>query len=172
MMGYMNKKSLKQTVKSGNVTFYSRSRKKIWVKGETSGNFLKLKSIKLDCDGDTLLLKVKPTGPVCHTGSDTCWGEQNDGVFNYLLELEKVIRDRKKNPRSDSYTNRLMSRGLNKIAQKVGEEAVEVVIEAKDNNPDLFRGEVSDLIYHLTLLIVEKGSSWEETLETLRSRRK
>ncbi|MCP4121564.1 MAG: bifunctional phosphoribosyl-AMP cyclohydrolase/phosphoribosyl-ATP diphosphatase HisIE [Bacteroidetes bacterium] len=172
MLAYMNKKSLKQTAKTGKVTFFSRSRKKIWVKGETSGNSLKLRSIKLDCDKDTLLVKVDPAGPVCHTGAETCWGEMNNGEFNYLVELENVIRDRKKNPQANSYTNRLINRGLNKIAQKVGEEAVEVVIEAKDDNPELFKSEVSDLLYHLSLLIVEKGTSWEETFDTLRARRK
>lgn len=172
MLGYMNKKALKQTVKTGLVTFYSRSRKQLWEKGETSGNKLLLQSLELDCDNDALLVKARPTGPVCHKGDDTCWAEVNGSQFNYLLDLEAIIRDRKRNPKPNSYTNRLLDRGLNKIAQKVGEEAVEVVIEAKENDLDLFRGEVADLLYHLSLLLVEKGTGWAEVLETLRARRK
>src|SRR4051812_6280897 len=126
MLGYMNEESLTKTKETGNVTFFSRSKNRLWTKGEESGNFLQLKEIKLDCDNDTFLIQVNPLGPVCHKGTDTCWGEENEEVFSFLHHLENVIADRKKNPKEGSYTNQLFDKGLNKIAQKVGEEAVEV----------------------------------------------
>jgi phosphoribosyl-ATP pyrophosphohydrolase/phosphoribosyl-AMP cyclohydrolase len=141
MLAYMNEESLAETKASGKVTFFSRSKNRLWTKGEDSGNFLELVSIDTDCDGDTFLIKVKPVGPVCHTGSDTCWNENNDEGYSFLHQLEKVIQDRKANPKEGSYTNSLFDKGLNKIAQKVGEEATELVIEAKDNNKDLFLNE-------------------------------
>lgn len=172
MLGYMNEAALKVTLKNGWITFYSRSKKRLWTKGETSGNRMKLIDIKMDCDKDCLLIKVKPYGPVCHTGSDTCWGEVNETSGDSLVELEAVIRDRKENPVKGSYTNKLLNRGINKIAQKVGEEAVEVIIEAKDNDDELFKAEVSDLMYHLTVLLAEKDVMWKEVFEVLRHRRK
>ena len=172
MLGYMNKKAVKQSFKSGRVTFYSRSRDRIWQKGEESGNFLAFKSAKLDCDNDALLIMAHPTGPVCHTGEDTCWSEHNTEKFGMIYQLEELIRDRKKNPVKDSYTNKLLDRGINKIAQKVGEEAVEVVIESKDSNDDLFKAEMSDLLYHLSVLLVTKDITWKEVMDTLRGRRK
>lgn len=172
MLGYMNKKALKQTFKSGLATFFSRSKGELWQKGETSGNTLKVKSVKLDCDNDSLLLKVKPSGPVCHNGWDTCWEEENQESFTYLYELEDVITDRKNNPVRNSYTNKLLSRGINKVAQKVGEEAVEVVIEAKDDDEELFRAEIADLLYHLSVLMVKKEISWHSVIATLRKRRR
>ena len=172
MLGYMNKEALIQTKETKRVTFFSRSKNRLWVKGETSGNFLELKSIKVDCDGDTLLVKVKPVGPVCHTGTDACWEGINKEKYSFLYELEKIAKKRKLNPNEKSYTSQLFKKGINKIAQKVGEEAVELVIEAKDNNRDLFKGEFADLLYHLTVLLAEKEISWNEVIETLESRRR
>jgi phosphoribosyl-ATP pyrophosphohydrolase/phosphoribosyl-AMP cyclohydrolase len=172
MLGYMNKKAMKQTLKTGLVTFYSRSKKALWQKGETSGNVLEMKSMDLDCDKDAVLVKATPSGPVCHKGSDSCWNEDNKEAFTYLYELEAVIQHRHKHPVRNSYTNKLLSRDLNKIAQKVGEEAVEVVIEATDVNDDLFKAEIADLIYHLSVLLVKKDVSWHEVMDTLRKRRR
>ncbi len=172
MLGYMNKRALKKTLETKKVTFYSRSKERLWVKGESSGNFLELKSIKLDCDGDSLLVKVKPVGPVCHKGSDTCWKEKNKGQFSFIYDLERIARKRKESPSEKSYTSTLFKKGINKIAQKVGEEAVELVIEAKDDNPNLFKGEFADLLYHMTVLLVQKGITWSEVLETLEKRRR
>lgn len=156
------------------MTFWSRSRKRIWTKGETSGNFLQLREIKVDCDGDTLLVKAIPSGPVCHTGSDTCFGEDNQPSemtnSEFLFYLEDVISDRRNNPIEGSYTNHLFSRGLNKIAQKVGEEAVELVIESKDNNKDLFLGEAADLIYHFLVLLAQKDCKLSEVVDVLKGR--
>ncbi len=172
MLGYMNAKALKQTIKSNTVTFYSRSKKRLWVKGETSGNFLKVKDIKLDCDKDALLVKVKPIGPVCHKGTDTCWSEKNKKEGFFLEELEQIVQRRKKKPDPSSYTSKLIQRGINKVAQKVGEEAVEVVIESKDEDEDLFNAEVADLMYHLTVLLAIKDSSWKKVMKTLKERRR
>lgn len=171
MLGYMNEAALEKTRALGQVTFYSRSKNRLWTKGETSGNFLKLVDIKVDCDRDTLLVRANPVGPACHTGSDTCFNEINR-PGNFLAHLEKVIQDRKYNPSEKSYTTSLFRRGINKIAQKVGEEAVELVIEAKDNNKELFLNEAADLTYHLLVLLVEKGYRWEEVMEVLRQRHK
>ncbi len=174
MLGYMNKEAYELTLEKGLVTFFSRSRGELWTKGETSGNYLNLRSIAADCDGDTLLVKAIPAGPVCHTGSDTCFGEDNDPMevssMDFLPYLEKVIRDRKDHPQEGSYTNRLFSKGINKIAQKVGEEAVELIIESKDDDRDLFLGEAADLMYHYLVLLVEKGCSLSEVAEVLKTR--
>ncbi len=170
MLGYMNRESLQKTIDSRLVTFYSRSRKTLWTKGETSGNFLHLVDIQSDCDNDTLLVQVKPDGPVCHLGTDTCWGEENTLQCGFLTELEKVIDDRRQNPTEKSYTASLFRKGINKIAQKVGEEAVEVIIEAKDQNDDLFLNESADLIYHFLVLLQAKNFRFEDVLEVLRKR--
>jgi phosphoribosyl-ATP pyrophosphohydrolase/phosphoribosyl-AMP cyclohydrolase len=171
MLGYMNEESLAKTQAEGRVTFYSRSKNRLWTKGETSGNFLNLVDIKVDCDNDTLLVKVNPVGPACHTGSDTCFDEVNQ-AGDFMHYLEEVILDRKANPSEQSYTASLFKKGINKIAQKVGEEAVELVIEAKDNNKDLFLNEAADLTFHLLVLLAEKGYRWEEVLDVLRARHK
>ena len=171
MLGYMNEAALEKTRAEGRVTFYSRSKNRLWTKGETSGNFLNLVDIKVDCDQDTLLVSVHPVGPACHTGNDTCFNETNH-ADNFLAQLESVIQDRKDNPSDKSYTTSLFQKGINKIAQKVGEEAVELVIEAKDDDKDLFLNEAADLTYHLLVLLVEKGYQWEEVLEILRKRHK
>ncbi|MDB5226677.1 MAG: phosphoribosyl-ATP diphosphatase [Bacteroidota bacterium] len=172
MLGYMNEESLAKTKETGKITFYSRSKKRLWTKGEESGNFLQLKEIKLDCDNDTFLIKADPLGPVCHKGTDTCWDEKNEETFSFLHQLEDVIQDRKKNPKEGSYTNQLFNKGLNKIAQKVGEEAVEVVIEAKDTNDELFKNESADLLFHLLVLFTEKGIPLNEVIKILRERHK
>jgi phosphoribosyl-ATP pyrophosphohydrolase/phosphoribosyl-AMP cyclohydrolase len=172
MLGYMNEESFKKTKDTGRVTFFSRSKKRLWTKGEESGNFLELKEIKLDCDNDTFLVKANPLGPVCHTGNDTCWNEKNEEDFSFLHYLENLIRDRKKNPKAGSYTNALFDKGLNKIAQKVGEEAVEVVIEAKDSNDTLFKNESADLLFHLLVLFAEKGISLNDVISILKERHK
>lgn len=168
MLGYMNEESLKKTIQDKQLTFYSRSKKRLWTKGETSGNFLKLVDILQDCDADTLLIKVNPVGPVCHTGSDTCFDEKNDATG--LGFLEQIIAERKKNPKSGSYTNQLFDAGINKIAQKVGEEAVELVIESKDNNADLFINEAADLMYHYLVLLRAKGVELTDVETVLRKR--
>jgi phosphoribosyl-ATP pyrophosphohydrolase/phosphoribosyl-AMP cyclohydrolase len=169
MLGFMNAESFNMTQTTGKLTFYSRSRQSLWVKGETSGNFLKLEKLRLDCDNDTILITAKPTGPVCHTGADTCFGERNE-VDDFLFKLEQIIKDRKANPTENSYTTKLFAKGLNKIAQKVGEEAVEVIIEAKDSNDELFKAEAADLIYHLLVLFAEKNIEFKEVLATLKRR--
>lgn len=171
MLGYMNRESFELTKVTGKVTFFSRSRQMLWTKGETSGNFLDVKNISVDCDGDTLLIKAAPAGVVCHTGAETCFGEKNESE-NFLFELEKVIKDRKINPRSDSYTSKLFQKGINKIAQKVGEEAVEVVIEAKDDDDELFKGEAADLLYHLLILIRAKNLELTDVLRVLEQRKR
>jgi phosphoribosyl-ATP pyrophosphohydrolase/phosphoribosyl-AMP cyclohydrolase len=169
MLGFMNEEALNKTKSSKQVTFYSRSKKRLWTKGEESGNFLNVVELKSDCDNDTLLIKVNPQGPVCHTGSDTCFDEKNT-TDNFLLELQGVIQDRMKNPEEGSYTNLLLQKGLNKIAQKVGEEAVELVIESKDDNKQLFLNEAADLMYHYLLLVNAKGYQWQDVIAILRSR--
>ena len=174
MLGYMNEEAYRLTLDRGLVTFYSRSRGRIWTKGETSGNYLQLREILADCDGDTLLVKAIPSGPVCHTGADTCFGEDNEpnemSTAEFLLYLESVIRDRRTNPIEGSYTNHLFSRGLNKIAQKVGEEAVELVIEAKDDDKSLFLGEAADLMYHFLVLLAQKDYTLSEVIDVLKAR--
>lgn len=172
MLGFMNEESFAKTKELNKVTFFSRSKNRLWTKGEESGNFLEVVEIKLDCDNDTFLIKAKPVGAVCHTGSDTCWNEKNEDDFSFLHELEKVINDRKANPKQGSYTNSLFDKGLNKIAQKVGEEAVEVVIEAKDNNDELFKNESADLLFHLLVLFAEKNISLNEVVAVLKERHK
>ncbi|MEZ5054144.1 MAG: bifunctional phosphoribosyl-AMP cyclohydrolase/phosphoribosyl-ATP diphosphatase HisIE [Chitinophagales bacterium] len=172
MLGYMNNESFAKTKETNKVTFFSRSKNRLWTKGEESGNFLDVVDIKLDCDNDTFLIKVNPVGAVCHTGSDTCWNEKNETVFSFLHALESVIADRKLHPKEGSYTNILFNKGINKIAQKVGEEAVEVVIEAKDNNDDLFKNETADLLFHLMVLLREKNISFNEILDVLKHRHK
>ena len=171
MLGFMNAEAFEITEKTGKATFYSRVRKTLWTKGETSGNVLHVQEISLDCDADTILIKANPAGAICHTGADTCFNETNESE-NYLLELEKTIRDRKKNPSDASYTTKLFRQGINKIAQKVGEEAVELVIEAKDNNDELFKNEAADLFYHLLVLFAEKEIRLKDVLETLKERKR
>lgn len=166
MLGFMNEAALAKTQELKQVTFFSRSKNRLWTKGEESGNFLLLKDIKVDCDNDTLLIKVNPVGPVCHTGADTCWDERNTND-NFLIELEQIIKDRKNNPSEKSYTSSLFEKGINKIAQKVGEEAVELVIEAKDDNAGLFKNEAADLLFHYLILLQAKGHSLIEIQEVL-----
>ena len=172
MLGYMDEDALKKTKAKKRVTFYSRSKKRLWTKGETSGNFLHVVDILKDCDKDTLLIKVNPDGPACHTGADTCFKETNQHPLAFLTELAQVIRDRKKKPSGNSYTSRLFKRGINKIAQKVGEEAVELIIEAKDEEKELFVEECGDLLYHLLVLLEAKGVTLEEVVALLKSRNK
>ncbi|MBL7760690.1 MAG: bifunctional phosphoribosyl-AMP cyclohydrolase/phosphoribosyl-ATP diphosphatase HisIE [Sediminibacterium sp.] len=169
MLGFMNEEALAKTTETGKVTFYSRSKQRLWTKGEESGHFLELKSIASDCDDDTLLIKVHPIGPTCHTGADTCWSEPNHSE-DFLLYLQDIINLRKKAPVEDSYVARMFSKGLNKIAQKVGEEAVEMVIEAKDNNTELFLNESADLLFHYLLLLNAKGHTLADVLAVLQKR--
>lgn len=170
MLGYMNKEALEITQKSKRVTFFSRSKKRIWTKGEESGNFLNLKSLKIDCDGDTLLIKASPEGPTCHKGTDTCWEEKNTQNFGFLSDLEQVISNRKQTPNDASYVSSLFEKGINKIAQKVGEEAVETVIEAKDQNDELFLEESADLLFHYLILLQAKGYCLSDIVNVLKSR--
>ncbi len=170
MLGFMNEEAYNKTFEEKRVTFFSRSKQRLWTKGETSGNFLDVREILVDCDQDTLLIKAKPAGPVCHTGADTCFNEINDS-WN-LNSLAYVIQDRKANPVKGSYTNSLFEAGINKVAQKVGEEAVELVIEAKDDNKQLFLNEAADLMYHYLVLLTQKGYSLEEVVDVLRKRHK
>lgn len=173
MLGYMNQEALDQTLATNKVTFFSRTKNRLWIKGEESGNFLELISMKEDCDNDTLLVKVKPVGPTCHTGLDTCWQEANNQEFGFLSKLEKTIATRKANADSEkSYVASLFAKGMNKIAQKVGEEAVEVVIEAKDNNDDLFLSESADLLFHYLILLQAKGFELKDVVEVLKGREK
>jgi len=169
MLGFMNEEAVQQTEQTGKVTFYSRSKQRLWTKGEESGNFLELKSMAEDCDHDTLLVKAHPTGPVCHTGADTCWSERNHSD-DFLVYLEDIIRLRKQAAPEDSYVARLFAKGINKIAQKVGEEAVELVIEAKDNNEELFLNEAADLLFHYLLLINAKGYNLQDVTGILQKR--
>jgi len=170
MLGYMNEEALQKTKELGKATFFSRSKNRLWTKGETSGNHLIVKDILIDCDQDTILIKADPIGPTCHTGSDTCFNEIVKSKDDFLYKLEEIISDRKKNPTDKSYTASLFQKGINKIAQKVGEEATEVVIEAMDNNRDLLKEEASDLLYHLLVLLAEKEISLCEISEVLRKR--
>lgn len=169
MLGFMNQTALEKTEQTGKVTFFSRSKQRLWTKGEESGNFLELKSIAADCDHDTLLIKAYPLGPVCHTGADTCWSEPNQND-NFLLYLEDIIRLRKQVSPDESYVASLFAKGINKIAQKVGEEAVELVIEAKDNNDELFLGEAADLLFHYLLLLNAKGHNLQSVMNVLQKR--
>lgn len=171
MVGYMNEASLDKTEAEKIVTFFSRSKQRLWTKGETSGNFLHVKSILIDCDQDTILIKAQPDGPTCHTGADTCFMEKNEGKAAFLNYLQKdIIRDRKNNPSDTSYTSSLFKKGVNKIAQKVGEEAVELVIEAKDNNDVLFRDEAADLLFHYLILLEQRGIDLDDIVEVLQKR--
>lgn len=170
MVGFMNEEALARTRAEGKVTFYSRSKQRLWTKGETSGHFLYVKDILVDCDKDTLLIKAAPAGPVCHTGNDTCWNEKNSGSVGFINHLRNVIKERKDNPSEKSYTSSLFAKGINKVAQKVGEEAVELVIEAKDNNKDLFLGEAADLLFHYLVLLEHKGVELDEVIQVLEKR--
>lgn len=169
MLGYMNEAALAKTEAEKKVTFYSRSKKRLWTKGETSGNFLLVQDIKIDCDNDCLLIKASPVGPVCHTGKDTCFDEDNEAA-SFLSKLEAVIEDRKNNGAADSYVSKLFGKGINKIAQKVGEEAVELVIEAKDDNMELFMNEAADLLFHYLVLLQAKGIKLAAIEDVLRQR--
>lgn len=169
MLGFMNEESLQKTVDTGRVTFYSRSKRRLWTKGEESGNFLELKSITPDCDQDTLLVKAIPHGPVCHTGADTCFNETNKST-DFIYQLEAVIAGRQQNPVEGSYVSGLFKKGINKVAQKVGEEAVELVIEAKDNDKEKFLGEAADLLFHYLILLKAKGFSLSEVADVLEAR--
>ncbi len=176
MLGFMNEEALQKTQELQKVTFFSRSKQRLWTKGEESGNFLALKEIKVDCDNDTLLIKANPVGSVCHTGADTCWNETNE-TNNFLATLENIIIDRKNNPSDKSYTTSLFAGGINKVAQKVGEEAVELVIEAMtpplgDGGKDLFLGEAADLLFHYLILLQAKGFVLNDVMEVLKGRHK
>lgn len=170
MVGYMNEEALNKTEKDGKVTFFSRSKNRLWTKGETSGNFLFVKEILSDCDNDSILIKVNPAGPVCHTGSTACFAEETPKGFIY--HLEQIINQRIDEDTSDSYTNKLYKKGINKVAQKVGEEAVELIIEAKDDNDDLFKNEAADLLYHLLILLKTKNITLQSIEEVLKERHK
>jgi phosphoribosyl-ATP pyrophosphohydrolase/phosphoribosyl-AMP cyclohydrolase len=173
MLGYMNKEALDKTLETQKVTFFSRSKNRLWTKGEESGNFLNLVSIKNDCDNDTLLIQVNPVGPTCHTGSDTCWQENNNQEYGFISKLESTIQNRKENADSEkSYVASLFEKGINKIAQKVGEEAIEVVIEAKDSNDDLFLSESADLLFHYLILLQAKGFKLNDVISILKQREK
>ena len=173
MLGYMNQESLDKTLATKKVTFYSRSKQRLWTKGEESGNYLYLVDVKNDCDNDTLLIRADPHGPTCHTGSDTCWGENNNASFGFLTKLENEIKQRKEKADSEkSYVASLFKKGINKIAQKVGEEAVEVVIEAKDDNAELFLNESADLLFHYLILLQAKGYKLNDVVDLLRNRHK
>lgn len=168
MLGYVNAESLCHTILEGKVMFYSRSKERLWTKGETSGNYLMVKEIRSDCDLDAILIKVIPTGPVCHTGSDTCFEEKNTPPF--LKQLEAIIEERKALNPEESYVARMFNKGINKIAQKVGEEAVEMIIEAKDNDKDLFLNESADLLFHYLLLLNAKGYNLQDVVNVLETR--
>jgi phosphoribosyl-ATP pyrophosphohydrolase/phosphoribosyl-AMP cyclohydrolase len=173
MLGYMNAEAYQKTIDTQKVTFYSRSKQRLWTKGEESGNFLNLVSIKNDCDDDTLLIQVNPVGPTCHNGTDTCWAEENKSDYGFISHLENTIKVRRENADSEkSYVASLFEKGINKIAQKVGEEAVEVVIEAKDDNDDLFLSESADLLFHYLILLQAKGFQLEDVVNVLKSRQK
>jgi len=171
MLGYMNEEAFEKTIERKQVTFFSRSKQRLWTKGEESGNILHLVDYKIDCDNDTLLIKVKPDGPTCHKGTDTCWGEKNTPAYGFLTKLEKVISDRKMNAKSEkSYVASLFENGINKIAQKVGEEAVETVIEAKDENDNLFLNESADLLFHYLILLQAKDFKLDDIVNVLNQR--
>ncbi len=179
MLGYMNEDAYQKTIETQKVTFFSRTKNRLWTKGEESGNILHLVDIKIDCDNDTLLIQVKPEGPTCHKGTDTCWGEENTYGLAFISSLEKVIEDRKiqslqprdKRREQSSYVVSLFDAGINKIAQKVGEEAVETVIESKDNNDDLFLNESADLLFHYLILLQAKGFKLKDVVNILEARK-
>jgi phosphoribosyl-ATP pyrophosphohydrolase/phosphoribosyl-AMP cyclohydrolase len=171
MLGYMNQEAIDKTISTGLVTFFSRSKNRLWTKGEESGNFLHYISVSLDCDQDSLLIKANPAGPVCHTGADTCWNELNTSE-NFLLDLEKIIESRKLGTDEKSYVKSLFNKGINSIAQKVGEEAVELVIEAKDNDDDKFINEAADLIFHFLILLNIKNFTLQQVIDVLQKRHK
>lgn len=170
MLGYMNQEAVTKTQEKRQVTFFSRSKNRLWTKGEESGHVLSLIDIAVDCDRDALLIQAKPKGPTCHKGDDTCWGNSNTPHYGFLSALEEVIADRKNNPSEKSYVASLFANGINKIAQKVGEEAVETVIEAKDTNSDLFLNESADLLFHLMILLQAKGQSLNDVVRVLEER--
>ena len=172
MLGYMNDEAIRKTKKTGNVTFYSRTKKRLWTKGEESGNFLRLVNMKVDCDNDTILIYVKPEGPTCHLGTDSCWGEKNLSNFGYLSQLEEIIAERKKDDKKNSYVASLFREGINKIAQKVGEEATETIIEAKDENKQLFLNESADLLFHYLILLQAKGFRLSDVEKVLLTRKR
>jgi phosphoribosyl-ATP pyrophosphohydrolase/phosphoribosyl-AMP cyclohydrolase len=173
MLGYMNQEAFDKTKATNLVTFFSRTKNRLWTKGEESGNTLELINIKLDCDNDSLLIQVQPTGPTCHKGTDTCWDEPNTENYGFISKLEKTIANRIENAdTTKSYIASLFSEGINKVAQKVGEEAVEVIIEAKDNNDDLFLSESADLLFHYLLLLQAKGFKLNDVVDILKSREK
>ena len=171
MLGYMNEEAFQKTQKTKKVTFFSRSKQRLWTKGEESGHFLELVDLKVDCDNDTLLVRANPVGPTCHKGTDTCWGERNEPSFGFLSQLEEIIASRKENQEDEkSYVASLFRKGINKIAQKVGEEAVETVIEAKDNDEELFLNESADLLFHYLILLQAKGYSLKDVVKVLENR--
>ena len=172
MLGYMNQEAVDKTIQTNKVTFFSGSKDRIWVKGEESGNFLDVKSILVDCDEDTILIKAEPFGPTCHTGSKTCWSEEETTGFGVISRLEEVISDRINNPSEKSYVSDLMSRGINKVAQKVGEEGVEVVIEALGTDDNLFLNESADLLFHYLILLQAKGFKMNDVVTVLKGREK
>jgi phosphoribosyl-AMP cyclohydrolase / phosphoribosyl-ATP pyrophosphohydrolase len=174
MLGYANKEAIEKSVESGKLTFFSRSKQRLWTKGEESGHFLSVIDMTMDCDQDTILAKVKPVGPVCHTGTDTCWGEKNElNTYPFLLKLEQVIEERKSHFNvNQSYVASLFAGGINKIAQKVGEEAVELIIEAKDDNESLFLGEAADLLFHYLILLQAKEYKLDDVVNVLKQRHK
>jgi len=173
MLGYMNEEAIEKTYELKKVTFFSRSKNRLWTKGEESGNFLHFVSMKNDCDQDTLLVQVNPNGPTCHKGTDNCWGEQNSSNFGFISTLENVIENRRSDVENkSSYVKSLFDKGINKIAQKVGEEAVEIVIEAKDNNDELFLNESADLLFHYLILLQAKGYRLEDVIAILKERHK
>lgn len=170
MVGFMNDEAFEKTVREGKVTFFSRSKSRLWTKGETSGNYLTVKKVTADCDNDSLLIQVDPAGPVCHTGNNSCFNNDSSGGF--LYELERIVSRRIDENAQDSYTNKIYRKGLNKAAQKFGEEAVELIIESKDNNPELFKNEAADLLYHLLILLKCKGITLSEIEKILKTRHK
>ncbi|WP_396188294.1 bifunctional phosphoribosyl-AMP cyclohydrolase/phosphoribosyl-ATP diphosphatase HisIE [Flavobacterium sp.] len=173
MLGYMNQEAINRTLETNKVTFLSRTKNRLWTKGEESGHFLNVVSLALDCDHDTLLIQVKPVGPTCHKGSDTCWNENNSQTYGFITKLENTIRERKEKATSEtSYVASLFEKGINKIAQKVGEEAVEVVIEAKDSNDELFLSESADLLFHYLILLQAKGYGLNDVIQVLKNREK
>jgi phosphoribosyl-AMP cyclohydrolase / phosphoribosyl-ATP pyrophosphohydrolase len=173
MLGFMNEEAFQKTETEKRVTFFSRTKNRLWTKGEESGNFLNVVSIHPDCDNDTLLIKANPEGPVCHTGADTCWSENNvKNPLDFLIGLEHVLEGRKNSPSDDSYSSKLFAKGINKIAQKVGEEATELIIEAKDDNKDLFLNEAADLLFHYMILLQAKGFKLSDVVAVLEARKK
>ena len=168
MLGYMNEEALEKSRSLGKVTFFSRSKKRLWTKGEESGNFLLMKNVRVDCDNDCLLIQATPTGPVCHTGADTCWDDHNEADF--LNQLEEIIKERKKFPSENSYVSGLFKKGMNKMAQKVGEEAVELVIEAMDRDDIRFVNEAADLLFHYMVLLEAKGHNLKDISDVLQKR--